>query len=291
MMYALLQEYLGEDAFALRTISGDVSSNGTVAERGFVHGEASASPGIPSVAVKGDHDSETTVEQLEDGGVLVPDLETLEVGGLRVAGANDPAFKTLFGGLVTNDSGITEAELGSMLRDEVEPDQAVIVLLHQPRSAVGYLGIESMAELSPNQEKRTTAWDDGIADLPPGSLNIGHLHDAAGPWVVWNTDGDEVTWTVVSQLGTSGGVEENPTFNRFSTPFSTPLKPLTVHLQYLNPETGLQTGFASIAFGVDGMVEIADRVDVGLPGGEPGVIESGARAESTPRRAPLAHRR
>ena len=54
---------------------------------------------------------------------------------------------------------------------------------------------------------------------------MGHYHDPDGPWVVWNTDGDLVTWTVVSQLGTSGGVEENPTFNRFSTPFSTPLKP------------------------------------------------------------------
>jgi hypothetical protein len=174
-----------------------------------------------------------------------------------------------------------------MLREEVEPDKPVIVLLHQPRSAAGYLGIEAIADLSTNQERRTSPWDDGIPDLPPGSVNIGHLHDAAGPWVVWNTDSGEVTWTVISQLGTSGGVEENPTFNRFSTPFSTPLKPLTVHLQYLNHETGLQTGFASIAIGVDGTVEIADRVEVGLPGGEPWDRVSDANAGSLPRRAPI----
>ena len=87
--------------------------------------------------------------------------------------------------------------------------------------------------------------------------------------MVWNTDGDEVTWTVVSQLGTAGGVEENPTFNRFSTPFSTPLKALDVQLQYLNRESGLQTGYLPIRFAVDGTATVGRRVDVGLPGGLP----------------------
>ena len=64
-----------------------------------------------------------------------------------------------------------------------------------------------------------------------------------------------VTWTVVSQLGTSGGVEENPTFNRFSTPFSTPLKTVSVQLQYFNEESGLQTGYAEIDIGTDGTVD------------------------------------
>ena len=40
-------------------------------------------------------------------------------------------------------------------------------------------------------------------------------------------------------------------------------------VQYVNPETGLQTGYAEIAIGVNGTVTIEDRVDVGLPGGEP----------------------
>jgi hypothetical protein len=87
--------------------------------------------------------------------------------------------------------------------------------------------------------------------------------------VIWNTDGDKVTWTVVSQLGTAGGVEENPTFNRFSTPFSTPLKTVSMQLQYFSEDSGLQTGYAQISVAVDGTVTISDRVDVGLPGGEP----------------------
>ncbi len=43
-MYPLLEEQLGDDAFAMRTISGDISSNGTVAEKGFVRDESAASP-------------------------------------------------------------------------------------------------------------------------------------------------------------------------------------------------------------------------------------------------------
>ena len=50
----------------LRTISGDVTSNGTVAEREFVQLEADATPDVPTVAVKGDHDTDNTVEQLRD---------------------------------------------------------------------------------------------------------------------------------------------------------------------------------------------------------------------------------
>jgi hypothetical protein len=94
--------------------------------------------------------------------------------------------------------------------------------------------------------------------------------------VVWNTDGDTLTWTVVDQLGTSGGVENRPTFNRFSTPFSVPLKPLDVRLQYFNTDSGLETGYATIAFTTSGRVEITDRVDVGLPGGRPQSLRGNA---------------
>jgi len=273
-MYPLLEQFLGGDSFAMRTISGDISSNGTVAERGFVRDESEASPDIRTVAVKGDHDTDATVDQLKDNSVVIPDFEVTDVEGLRVVAGNDPAFKTLFGGKVINDTGITEAELGENLREKVDEeqedgDEPLIVLFHQPRSAAGYIGIPTTSGLSVGEDRLTTPWDDGIDDLPPGAINIGHLHDVEGPWVVWNTDGDMVTWTVVSQLGTSGGVLENPTFNRFSTPFSTPLKTVSIQLQYVNEDSGLQTGYAAIDVATDGTVTISDRVDVGLPGGQP----------------------
>lgn len=273
-LYRLLQEQLGEDAVVVRTISGDISSNGTVAEEGFVHAEVEASAPVPTVAVKGDHDSEATVEQLEDGDATVLDRTVEEVADLQLAGAADPAFKSLFGGLITNESGVTELERGQQLREVVDEDaddeRGLLVLVHQPLTAAGYLGVDTVAELDDAQERTTTPTDDGVPDLPAGIVNIGHRHDAEPPRVVWNTDGDQVTWTVVNQLGTSGGVEETPTFNRFSTPFSTPLKDMTVQLQYVNPETGLQTGYASIVISPSGEVTVERRVDVGLPGGLPG---------------------
>lgn len=275
-MYPLLVRELGRDAFAMRTISGDISSNGTVAEAGFVRDESVASGDIPLVAVKGDHDTDATLEQLHDNDVTVPHFDVTEVDDLRVVVGNDPAFKTLFGGMVVNETGVTERELGESLRemvDEDDPEQPLITLFHQPRSAAGYIGIRSLAELERTTGHRSLPWDDGIPDLPPGTINVGHLHDVEGPWVIWNTDGDEVTWTVVSQLGTSGGVEENPTFNRFSTPFSTPLKKMSMQLQYVNEETGLQTGYVAIEVATDGTVTIGPRVDVGLPGGEPVPVE------------------
>ncbi|WP_182523702.1 hypothetical protein [Nocardioides dongkuii] len=275
-LYPMLAEELGEDATTVRTISGDISSNGTVAEEGFVRGEAAASPDVPTVAVKGDHDSETTVTQLEENDVQVPDLEVVDVDGLLLAGAADPAFKALFGGLVTNDSGREEDEVGADLREvvdaEVEDGEGVLALLHQPRAVAGYLGVASTAELTVTEGRETTPWDDGVPDAPPGGVNIGHLHDAEGPWVLWNTGEDPddlVTWTVVSQLGTSGGVEETPTFNRFSTPFSVPLKTVSVQLQYVDADTGLHTGWAGIDISPEGAVTITDRIDLGLPGGEP----------------------
>lgn len=267
-MYALLQEHLGHGSLALRTISGDITSNGTVAERGFVEREAEAPGDIPTVVVKGDHDTETTIQQLAEAGVENPDFEVAEVGGVDVVAANDPAFKTLFGGLVINNSGVTETELGARLRQQLDksrPDEPIVVLLHQPRSAAGYIGIDAISGLPDNLGRETTPWDDGIPDLPPGIINIGHLHDAAPPRIIWNTDGDQVTWTVLNQLGTSGGVEENPTFNRFSTPFSAPLKTLSVQLQYVDMRSGLQTGYASLEVAPNGEVTISDRTDIGLP--------------------------
>ncbi len=269
-LYPLLFDAVGEDSFAIRTISGDLTSNGTVAEDGFVRAEAEAGTGVPTVAVKGDHDTDVTVKQMSDHDIVNPDFATTEVGGLQVVAGNDPAFKTLFGGLVVNDTGITESDMGANLRNEVDPNESLVVLVHQPSSAAGYIGTPSLDDIDDAVGRETVPWDDGIPDLPPGIINIGHLHDAAPPRVIWNTDGDQVTWTVVNQLGTSGGVEESPTFNRFSTPFSVPLKRVSIQFQYVNLETGLQTGYASLDISVDGDVTITDRQDLGLPGGQPG---------------------
>jgi hypothetical protein len=270
-MYQDLVGVLGQDAIALRTIAGDVTSNGTVAESSYIKAEAKVAPDVPVAAVGGDHDSEKTWKQMKDAGFAVPDLATADVGGLSVTGANDREHKTLFGGQVTNTSGVSEEELGRRLREKTG-DTTGIVVMHQPSALLGYLGLDSLSILRDRPQSAsslTTPYDDGIPDLPPGIVDIGHRHVAAGPWVVWNTEGPAVTWTVVDQLGTAGGVENTPTFSRFSTPVSAPLKPLMVRLQYVNEETGLQTGYVTVECGLDATCAISDRTDVGLPGGRP----------------------
>jgi hypothetical protein len=273
-LYADLLAALGKDAVSLRTIAGDVTSNGTVAESSYVKAEAKVTPDIPVVAAGGDHDSERTWKQMKAAGITVPDLTTVDAGGLRVSAANDREHKTLFGGSITNTSGISEEELGRRLREQVG-DRTGIVVVHQPSALVGYLGLDSFTNLRnrpQTQEDRTTPYDDGIPDLPAGLVEYGHLHQAEGPWVVWNTDSDPVTWTVVDQLGTAGGVENAPTFSRFSTPFTAPLKPIMVRMQYFDTDSGLQTGYATIECGVDAACTVSGRVDVGLPGGRPNAV-------------------
>lgn len=264
-VYPQLLEAIGKESVALRTISGDITSNGTVAEDGYVELEANSLDGIVTVAAKGDHDSERTVEQMKNYGILVPDQDTEEVNGFRVSVANDPEFKTLFGGSVTNSSGVSEEEIGQQLRSKVDPSEAGIVVVHQAVAAAAYLGIPSLNDLEKAAGRNTEPYDDGIPDVPPGTINVGHSHRSIGPFVVWNTDTDEITWTVVDRLGTSGGTENSPTFNRFSAPQSSPLKPISIRLQYFDEETGLQTGYVSIAFSTTGVATISDRTDVGLP--------------------------
>jgi hypothetical protein len=272
VLYEELRRTLGEGALAARTISGDVTSNGTVAEGRFVADEVDASGDLPVVAVKGDHDSPDTVAQLSDAGAEVLDREVVETEGLRFSGGEDPEFKSLFGGSISNPSGVSPTERGAQVREAVDredPGAAVHVLLHQNDAALGYLGMDDMGALRSlpggSDGDFTRPRDDGVDDLPPGSVTYGHWHESDGPWVVWNTDGDEVTWTLVDQVGTSGGVEEAPTFNRFSTPYSPPLKPIELRLHYVDTESGLVTGFVSVALSVTGELRISQRTDVGVP--------------------------
>jgi hypothetical protein len=272
-LYAALTEALGPKAIALRSISGDVSSNGTIAESDYIAHEARVSPGIPVVAAGGDHDSPNTWQQMEANEIVLPDLTPTTISGIRVAAANDRERKTLFGGIITNPSGVSEQELGQRLRASVG-SKPTIAIVHQPDAAAGYLDLLDLGKVRDVEDSPTTPRDDGIPDQPPGIVNVGHLHQKDGPWVVWNTDGNRITWTVVNQLGTSGGVENRPTFNRFSTPNSAPLEPLAVRLEYVNRKTGLQTGYVDIDCATYGACTFSDRVDVGLPGGEPEVVET-----------------
>ena len=249
-LYEALAASLGPDAISLRTIAGDVSSNGTVAEAAYIKAEAKVGGDVPVAAVGGDHDSTRTWQQMADDGIELPDLDTVEVDGFGSRAPTTGSTRHSSACLVTNEEGVTEEELGARLRKAVDDDsgegQGRIVLLHQPDAVAGYLGLDDLTAVRALDGSLTAPYDDGIPDQPPGMVDIGHLHATDGPWVLWNTDGDEVTWTVVDQLGTAGGVENAPTFSRFSPPCRLPLKVLSVRLQYVDGRSGLETGFVTV---------------------------------------------
>jgi hypothetical protein len=58
------------------------------------------------------------------------------------------------------------------------------------------------------------------------------------------------------------------------------LKTVSIQLQYVNTESGLQTGYAAIDIATDGTVTITDRIDVGLAGGQPVSREEAGLARS-----------
>ncbi|MGH3412568.1 MAG: hypothetical protein ACRDPH_05765 [Marmoricola sp.] len=294
-IHAALARAVGPDAFAVRTIAGDVTSNGTVSEASYVAQEARVSGATPTVAVGGDHDSTKTWKQMKNHDMVVPDLTTDDVDGILVTGANDREHKTLFGGMVTDRTGVSEEQLGHRLRAAVDkdasrhPGHGRVVLVHQPYAAAAYLGlgsIDQVLQLPRGGDHLTTPYDDGIPDQPPGIVDYGHWHQLGGPWVLWNTDGgpdgDTVTWTVVDQLGTAGGAENVPTFSRFSTPYSAPLKPLTLRLQYVDTRSGLETGYATIRCDLAARCSISRRTDVGLPGGLPRPLDTVNGPSSSP---------
>ena len=173
---------------------------------------------------------------------------------------------------MTNEEGVTEQELGTRLRSGRRrrgQGTGRIVLLHQPDAVAGYLGLDDLTAVRALDGSLTAPYDDGIPDQPPGVVDIGHLHATDGPWVLWNTGGDEVTWTVVDQLGYGGWRGERTHVQPVLTPLSAPLKVLSVRLQYLDRESGLETGFVTVSCSLEADCTISERTDVGLPGGKP----------------------
>lgn len=255
--YSRIIEEIGSDAFIARVIAGDFTSNGTVGEAGYTKIEIAASGEIPTIVSLGDHDTGYTEQQLDDGGALTPDLETVEVHGIGITGATDPERKSLFGGLVENETGVTETELGETMRTVIETDSSDIAAIHQPEAAAGLLGVSSISEVLDDTRDVVTLDID-----PPASLKIllvGHTHTAMKPKVIMRSDG---TTMVLDQLGSANGVENRPLLSRFSTPDSAPLKEMMVRLHYIDEITLQPTGYITLSWSTDGQSTISERTDL-----------------------------
>lgn len=281
----------GEGTVKFVTISGDLTMNGSPSEKGSIEalqdiGEGSddAADGAPVVAVGGNHESEISIEQMEEAGMIIPNLETKTVRGVDILGANDTDQNKL-GTSATFENKISEAELGSMVREIAESDDPDIVLLHQGYAVMAFLKqepatqaeiMEFLAENGVDDEYFTTYREDDVPNAPASIIDFGHWHSQTTHKVLWNKDEDtgKITWTLVRELNTAGGGDGSPTINHFPLPTYPPIQNAGFEITYMNSETGLATGFASPIFTRDAVFVPSPRTDVGLPGGLPGQDES-----------------
>lgn len=256
---AMLRDRFGDEVPALMGIAGDLTTNGTAAEGQCIKNEAAIAGGAPVVAVAGNHESETSVEQMEAASMTVLSGATTEVAGISVLGAGDPARSELFGATHLRGEE-TQADVGERLYDAARSERADLLIVHEAYAAQAFLGSSDMTDFLRARTDPTLRRDDGVRDVPASAVLYGHWHRSIDPRVVWNSDG---TWTLVMELDTSGGAIDTPTIGRFSTPWSRPQQEASFPVLFLDEETGLVTGYQVYRFAVDGTVSVQPRVDVG----------------------------
>jgi Icc-related predicted phosphoesterase len=259
MVFSMLQERFGEDVPALLAISGDLTTNGTAAEGECIDNEREIAGQTPVAAVTGNHESDVSDRQMRDAGMTVLDGAVEEVGGVSVLGDGDPSRSEFFGETRLRGDE-TQEDMGARLYEEATSDRPDLVLVHEAYAAQAFLDAAPMRTFLEEGGSTTTAYDDGVRDVPAGAVFYGHWHRSEDPRVVWNSDG---TWTLVMELDTSGGAIGAPTLGNFSTPWSRPQQQASFPVIFLDSETRLVTGYQIYRFATDASVTVLPRVDVG----------------------------
>lgn len=257
----LLTEQFGEDTPAFMAVTGDLTTNGTAAERSCIEQERKIAGDAPVAAVTGNHESELSAEHMKAAGMTVLDGSTEDVGDLSVLGDGDPERTELFGG--TGQRGDeSEADVGQRLRKTAEEDHPDLVLMHEAYAAAPFLGVTDMTTFLQGAGRSTVREEDGIDDVPASAVFYGHWHRRVPPRVLWNSDG---TWTLVMELDTSGGAIDTPTVGHFSTPWTAPQQEASFPVVFMDRDTHLVTGYQIYSFDTDGSVTVEPRVEVGDP--------------------------
>jgi hypothetical protein len=258
---AMLRERFGDDVPGLMAITGDLTTNGTAAEGQCIKNEAAIAHGARVVAVTGNHESETSVKQMESASMTVLSGSTTDVAGVSALGAGDPERSELFGATHLRGDD-TEADVGDRLYHTARAHRPDLLLVHEAYAAAAFLGVSDMTAFLRGRTDPTVRYDDGIRDVPASAVLYGHWHRSMEPRVVWNSDG---TWTLVMELDTSGGAIDTPTIGHFSTPWSSPAQVASFPVLFQDEDSGLVTGYQVYRFAVDGAVTVEPRVDVGEP--------------------------
>lgn len=265
----------GEGTIKLLAMSGD-QSYGTAAERPLVVSQGQLADGQPVAALTGNHGSEITQEQLQEGGVNLLEGETIELGGVALLGATDPEFTKLFGETVPrNEDNLSHAQTGQALYEQALEDRPSVTLLHEGYGAGGFLGLQNvnkqkMKEWFEQGNSSVVPETDNVRNLPTDLLFYGHWHEGNYYRVVKNDDGSH---SLVVQLGTAGGAISKPRLGRFSAPFTPPGKEATFAFIFLDTNNDLQvSGYQDISYSTSGQANFAPRVDITDPLDIPGRI-------------------
>lgn len=114
---------------------GDITMTGTDAENVCVDSVDRALPAdVPTVFVKGNHDSRDTVARARELGWTILEGEPVDVAGLRLFGASDPRRTVFPSGDVLETGETTEQFTTRVAVDACRADAGLLVL-HDPRLA------------------------------------------------------------------------------------------------------------------------------------------------------------
>lgn len=164
--------------------AGDTVMSGTSVESYCVNAFAGEIPDdVPLVVSTGNHDSETTADQMRDAGYSVLDGDVVEVAGIQILGDTDPTL-TAIGEGTQPERDETLQEMGARLAETAcAADRVDLLLVHNPRAALPSL-------------------EEGCV---PFSVS-GHWHRRQGPELY----GQGTRYVSASTAGASGGATIGP---------------------------------------------------------------------------------
>jgi predicted phosphodiesterase len=157
--------------------SGDVTDHGSAAEAPFVDDLRRIS--VPYVVIKGNHDSATTVEQLEAiPNATVLDRSTATVAGIIVSGIADPRFTPDKTTPVDDEAVVTSGQqLSDFLASQSTPVDVAVV--HDPIAAAPLAGHVPLV-LAGHRHHREQQVSEGTLLLVEGSTGGAGLRGLQG---------------------------------------------------------------------------------------------------------------
>jgi predicted phosphodiesterase len=157
--------------------TGDVTDHGSAAEGPFVDDLRRIS--VPYVVIKGNHDSATTVDELQRlPNATVLDRATAEIAGITVAGIADPRFTPDKTAAADDDTVVASGQqLADFLATQTDPVD--VALVHDPIAAPPLEGDVPLI-LAGHRHHREQSVEDGTLLLVQGSTGGAGLRGLQG---------------------------------------------------------------------------------------------------------------